>query len=229
MNIEILGEGAFESALVHLQPGESFTSESGAMYRASGNVDIDVTTRTRSSGGILSGLKRMFAGEHFFYSTYTTNDGLPGEVGLAPVHQGQVRIIEMNGASNWLCAGGSYLASSSGLEIDTQFQGFKGFFTGEAPFFLSVTGQGQLLVNAFGRIVEMEVKQPLTVDTGHVVAFEDTLEYSVSKAGRSWIKSWLAGEGFVLNFNGHGKILTQSHNPSEFGRRLGPLLPKRSS
>ena len=48
MQIEILGEGAFESALVHLQPGERFISESGALYRASGNVQIDVTTSAQA-------------------------------------------------------------------------------------------------------------------------------------------------------------------------------------
>jgi len=47
MEVEILGKGAFESALVHLEPGETFVSESGAMYRASTNVDIDVTTHSR--------------------------------------------------------------------------------------------------------------------------------------------------------------------------------------
>ena len=56
MNIEILGKGAFESALVHLDPGERFVSESGALYRASPNVDIDVTTRSGGSGGLLAGM-----------------------------------------------------------------------------------------------------------------------------------------------------------------------------
>ena len=82
MNIQILGRGAFGSALVHLKSGESFCSESGAMYRASANIDINVTTRSRSSGGLLAGVKRLFAGENFFFSTYSTNDGREGEVGL---------------------------------------------------------------------------------------------------------------------------------------------------
>ncbi len=229
MTIEILGDGAFESALVQLAPGESFCSESGAMYRASANVDVDVTTRSRSSGGLLSGLKRLVAGESFFFSTYRTDDGQLGEVGLAPTHQGELRVIEMDGSTKWICAGGSYLGSSPSLDIDAQFQGFKGFFSGEAPFFVEITGSGELLVTAFGRIVELEVQDSLTVDTGHLVAFEETLEYRVTKASDSWITSWLSGEGLVMNFTGHGKILVQSHNPSEFGRRLGPLLPNRSS
>lgn len=229
MTIEILGDGAFQSALVHLADGESFVSESGAMYRASSNVDIDVTTRSRSKGGLLAGVKRLLSGESFFLSTYRTDDGSVGEVGLAPTHQGEIRVIDLDSTASWMCAGGSYLGSSAGIELDTQFQGFKGFFTGEAPFFMKATGHGQLLTTAFGRIVEIDVKEPLTVDTGHLVAFEETLQYEITKGGGSWFQSWLAGEGVVMKFTGQGRILTQSHNPKEFGRQLGPKLPTRSS
>lgn len=228
MNIEILGTGAFESALVQLNAGEEFVSESGAMYRASGNMNIDVTTKKRGGGGgLLGGLKRLLAGEKFFFSTYSTTDGGAGEVGIAPTHQGEVHVIDMDGSAGWLCAGGSYLGNGPEIEVDTKFQGLKGFLTGEAPVFLHCTGTGPLVVTAFGRIVEMEVTEELIVDTGHVVAYQDTLEYSLSKVGGSWIKSWLSGEGIVMKFNGQGKILTQSHNPDEFGNMLGPMLPDR--
>ena len=88
MKIDVLSKGAFESALVHLAPGDEFVSESGAMYRASANVDIDVTTRSRGSGGLLGGVKRLLALDTFFLSTYRTTDGQGGEVGVAPTHQG---------------------------------------------------------------------------------------------------------------------------------------------
>src|SRR5207249_4881537 len=121
MHIDILGQGLFASALVHLDPGEEFVSESGAMFRASPNIDIDVTTRSRGSGGILAGLKRLLAAEHFFFSTYRVSDGRPGEVGLAPIHEGQVQRVDLDGSVAWLCTGGSYLASAPSLQIDTQF------------------------------------------------------------------------------------------------------------
>jgi len=229
MEIEILGEGAFESALVHLDPGEQFVSESGAMYRASANVDIDVTTRSRGSGGLLSGVKRLLGREHFFFSTYTAQNGQPGEVGLAPTHQGEVFLVDVDPGTNWVCAGGSYLGSSNGLKLDTKFQGLKGFVSGESLVFVEVSGSGQLLVNAFGRIVETEVGEGMVIDTGHLVAFESTLTYTITKAGSSWLQSWLAGEGFVMNFRGNGRVLTQSHNPKAFGTVLGPLLPPRKS
>lgn len=229
MKIEVLGKGSFASALIELNPGEQFVSEAGAMFRASSNIDIDVTTRSRGKGGIMGGLKRLFAGESFFLSTYETTNNTAGEVGLAPTHQGEIRAVKMDGSADWLCAGGSYLGSTAGLELDTEFQGFKGFFTGESLFFVTVSGTGVLLVAAFGRIIELDVDEydELIVDTGHLVAFEETLDYEISKPGRSWLQTFLAGEGVVMKFRGQGKILVQSHNPKEFGNALSPFLPER--
>ncbi|MFT5049909.1 MAG: hypothetical protein ACI8QZ_001302 [Chlamydiales bacterium] len=228
MNIEILERGAFGSALVHLDSGESFVSESGAMFRASSNMDIDVTTRPKgSSGGLLAGVKRLMGGEHFFFSTYRTTDGRSGEVGLSPTLPGEVQVIDVDRSTSWLCAGGSYMGSHPDIQMDIQFQGFKGFLTGESLFFMQATGAGPLLVNAYGRIDAVDVDGELIIDTGHVVAFEQTLKYSLTKTGGSWITSFLAGEGVVLRFEGYGKVYVQSHNPKEFGPRLGRRLPPR--
>ena len=227
MHIDILKRGAFGSALVKLDPGEHFVSESGAMFRASGNIDIDVTTKTRGKGGIFAGIKRLLSGDNFFFSKYSVTDGRPGEVGLSPTLQGEVRVVDVDPSIAWLTAGGSYMGSSEGLTVDTQFQGFKGMFSGESLFFLEVSGQGQLLVNAFGRITELEVDGEMIVDTGHLVAFEESLDYKITKAGGGWISSFVAGEGLVMNFHGRGRILVQSHNPTAFGRDLGRRLPPR--
>lgn len=227
MDVQVMDKGAFSWALVQLHPGEQFVSEAGALFRASDNIDIDVTTRQKGTGGLFGGIKRLVAGESFFFSTYTAEDHRPGEVGLAPTLQGEVAVIESDGAEQWLCAGGSYLGSSADLSLDTQFQGFRGMLSGESLSFLAVSGRGPLLVTSFGRINKIELDGNLTVDTGHVVAFQDSLDYSISKAGSSWIQSWLAGEGLVLNFSGRGTIYVQSHNPDEFGKTLGPMLPER--
>jgi len=228
MKIEVLGSGAFSSALVKLSQNEQFTSESGAMFRASSNIQIDVTTRAGGgSGGLLGGLKRMLARENYFFSTYTCLNG-EGEVGLAPTLQGEVKVIDCDGSRKWVCTGGSYLGSSPALQIDTKFQGMKGFVTGESISFVEVSGVGPLLISAFGRIQEIEVRGAMTVDTGHVVAFEESLQYSPGKAASGWVQSFLSGEGIVLNFSGQGRLLVQSHNPNEFGGTLGRLLPERS-
>lgn len=227
MDIDITAEGAFGSAIVQLEPGESFISEAGAMFRASSNVDIDVTTKSRGKGGLLGGLKRLLSAESFFFSTYRTTDGGSGEVGLAPTLQGEVRHIQLDGTRPLMCSGGSYLGSTPDIGVDTQWQGFRGLFTGEAPFFLELQGAGDVLLSAFGRITEIEVTDALVVDTGHLVAFEAGMDYRMSKAGGSWLHSFLGGEGLVMHFTGQGRVWVQSHNPREYGTLIGRLLPPR--
>ncbi len=227
MEFEILEQGAFQSALAHFQSGERVVSESGAMVRASGNVDIDVTTRAKKGGGLLSGVKRLLGGDSFFLSTYSTTDGAPGEVGIAPILPGEVMVLEVDGTTQWKTSGGSFLAAGGDIDLDTEFQGLGGFLGGESLFFLEATGSGSLLVGAFGALRELEVDGELTIDTGHLVAYESTLSYSVSKAGGSWMQSFLAGEGFVMKFSGRGRVIVQTHDASGFGRRLGPMLPAR--
>jgi uncharacterized protein (TIGR00266 family) len=227
MRIAIEDRGAFASAIIHLDAGEGFVSESGAMYRTSAEIDVDVTTRSKGKGGIFGGLKRLLGGESFFLSKYQAAGGVPGEVGIAPTLPGDVKQVDLDGSSRWLCAGGSYLGSGDELALDTKFQGLRGMLSGENMFFVSVEGEGPLIVSAYGCIREAAIDGEVVVDTGHVVAFEDTLTYEISKAGGSWLRSFLGGEGLVMKFKGTGRLLVQSHNPSAFGAKLGRLLPPR--
>ena len=102
-------------------------------------------------------------------------------------------------------------------------------FSKEGLVFVKASGQGQLLVNGFGRISEVAVGNGTTIDNGHLIAFTEGLEYDIGKAGGGWISSFMSGEGLVMKFRGQGRILVQSHDPSRLGGSLGPLLPPRES
>jgi uncharacterized protein (TIGR00266 family) len=231
MHVEELHGGIFSRVIVHLEPGEGFVSEAGAMYRASSNIDIDVTTRSRGGGGgLLGGLGRLLARGTFFLSTYEVSDGRPGEVGLAPTHMGEVRTLRVTPDTPWMCAGGSFLGAEREVALEARFQGLaKGLLGGEGLALLRASGSGDLVVSAFGMLTEMEVDGELVVDTGHLVAFTEGLDSSIDRVGGGWIATWLAGEGFVLRFSGRGRVLLQSHDPNRFGRILGPLLPERDA
>lgn len=224
--ISVISPGAFASVKVELERGERFLSESGAMVRMSANMDTDVTARPKGKGGLLGGLKRLMGGDSYFMSTYRPR-GDAGEVVLAPTMPGDIEVLDLDGDATWMCAGGSYLASGPDVDLESRFEGMKGLFSGESMFYLEASGEGPLIVGAFGGIRELVCDGSLIVDTGHVVAFENTLDYTITKAGSSWISSFLAGEGFVMRFAGRGTILVQSHNPSEFGSAIGSLLPPR--
>lgn len=220
-------KGAYSTLEVKLAAGEKFISESGLFVRSTANVDIDVTAKPKGQGGLLGGLKRLVGGDSFFMSTYEAENG-PGEVVLAPTLPGEVHVVELDGASRWMCAGGSFMAAGPEVALDTKFQGLSGMFSGESMFFVEASGTGPLVVTAFGQVRELVCDGDLVVDTGHLVAFESSVKYTITKAGGSWLSSFLAGEGFVMRFSGRGKVLVQSHNPTEFGKTVGPMLPPRS-
>jgi len=225
MKIEIKGSRGFNWVLVEIEPGESFFSESGAMFTSTTNIEIDVSTKTIGRGGILSGVKRLLSSEHFFFSKYTINGNQIGKIGLAPALPGEIMVVKGN--SGWYCTGGSYIGSDENINVDTEFKGFKGLFASANLYFLTLDGEGEFIVSGFGRLAELEVDGELIVDTGHIVAFEKELDFSISKAGTSWLHSFFAGEGFIVKFSGKGKVIVQSHNKTDFGKLLGRLLPPR--
>ena len=91
-----------------------------------------------------------------------------------------------------------------------------------------MTGTGPLLVSAYGAIHEASIDGEVVIDTGHLVAFEDTLDYEITKATSSLVGSFLSGEGLVMRVRGKGRLLVQSHDAGSLGRQIGRLLPARN-
>jgi uncharacterized protein (TIGR00266 family) len=208
-----------------MAPNEAITAEGGAMIAMSNDMDIQTTTYKKNSGGIMKGLKRMISGESFFINHYTAGPN-GGELYLAPGLHGDMFTYELNNTS-LIVQSGSYLASEPGVEIDFNWQGLKSIFSGEGLFWLNLNGQGKVVVNSYGAIYPVEVDGDYIVDTGHIVAFEPSLSFSISKVGRNWLSSFLGGEGFVCRFKGKGTVWCQSHNQKNFGTSIGPKLKPR--
>ncbi|MBN1611826.1 MAG: TIGR00266 family protein [Polyangiaceae bacterium] len=222
MQFEILYRPAHSLARVQLQPGEAVVAESGAMVGMSTNVQMQT-----QAGSVMSGLKRLFGSESFFRNTFSVQQGA-GEVLLAHALCGDMAVLDMT-PQGYYVQSSSFIASSANVELDTRLGGFKTFFAGEGLFVLHAIspGPGQLLVGAFGGIQELVCDGNLVIDTGHLVAWDTSLQYSVGKSASGWVGSWLSGEGLVCHFTGQGRIWIQSRNPAEYGGIMGRLLPPR--
>lgn len=214
-------------AKLTLDAGESITCEVGAMVAMSGGFNVETSARNKGKkGGLMKGLKRMFAGENFFLNHFTATQAQQSLI-IGPSMLGDIIHYPLTGGA-LIVQGSSWLASSTGIEVDATFQGVgKALFSGEGMFWVKCSGSGDLILNSFGAIHCVEVNGDYVVDTGHIVAYEDTLQFKLGKASKSLVGSFLGGEGLVAKFSGQGKLYFQSHNPPSFGKLLGPKLKPR--
>jgi len=227
MQYEIMSRPAAAVAKLTLAAGESVTCEVGAMIGMSTGLDVETTSRQRGGkGGMLKGLKRMFSGESFFLNHFTANAANQTLL-IGPQQLGDVIHHELTGGT-LVVQGSSWMASSNEIEIDTTWQGISSaILSGEGVFWVKCSGTGDLFLNSYGAIYEVDVNGKYTVDTGHIVAFEDTLQFKIGKSNPSLIGSLLGGEGLVCKFEGQGKLYCQTHNLSALGKLLGPKLKPR--
>ncbi|NJK38282.1 MAG: TIGR00266 family protein [Oscillatoriales cyanobacterium RM1_1_9] len=225
MEIEILQRPDCAIAKIKLAAREELIAEAGTMVAMSDNINASTTLRQGKGGGVLGGLKRLVAGESLFLSVFRSP--VAGEeIFLAPKFLGDIVHYPVP-KSGLVVQASSYLASSVDVDIDLGFQGFKSLLSGESIFWLNISGQGDILLSSFGAIYEIDVEDAYIVDTGHIVAFEKSLNFKITKPGSSWLGTFLGGEGFVCRFEGRGKVFCQTHNPAAFGRSVGPMLPAR--
>ncbi|QWF21054.1 TIGR00266 family protein [Nocardioides sp. LMS-CY] len=218
MQTEIMYGPAYAAAKLTLTAGETVRAEAGAMLAMSPAVAMETSTQ----GGVLKGLRRsILGGESFFMNTFTAQaEG--AELWLAPALAGDIVAWPLNGTL--FVQSGSYLASSAGVEVDSNWGGAKTFFSREGLFMLRVSGPGDVVLSSYGAIhaIDLQPGQTYTVDTGHMVAWTEGVNYSVRKVG-SWKSTFFSGEGLVCDLTGPGRIYLQTRSQDAF---LGWLIPK---
>jgi uncharacterized protein (TIGR00266 family) len=208
-------------------PGEVVVAESGAMVARDTPVDMKTSMR----GGLGAALKRrLLGGESLFQNTFTST--APGQtVWFAPAPEGSIQELQLQPGMELFLQSGAYLASEPGVQLDTKWQGAKGFFSGEGLFLLRASGQGMLWFCSYGAIHAVDIGQQYQgyiCDTTHMVAFTQGLQYQVRPVGG--LKSlFLSGEGLVCHFQGQGRLWMQTRNPGSLASFLHPFRPRRPS
>jgi uncharacterized protein (TIGR00266 family) len=199
MEHDISYRPSFSLLTVSLEAGESIRAESGAMV----SHDTSIEMETNATGGFLKSLTRSFGGESFFQNTFHAN--APGDVQFAPVLPGDIVHRELEDESVYVQST-SYIAGDPSLDVDSEFGGAKSFLGGEGLVLLKATGTGPLFISSYGAIQAVDVsdREEFVVDTGHIVAFEDSLDFTVRRVGG--LKSTLtSGEGLVVTSPATGR------------------------
>ncbi|MDX2273220.1 MAG: TIGR00266 family protein [Cyanobacteriota bacterium] len=217
---------AYAALRLQLSARQTMVVEAGAMAA----MDPSIQLKSKMKGGLMKGLGRMLGGESLFLSEFTAADK-PAQLYLAPGVPGDIQHYRLQGNALMIQSSG-FLAADPSVQIDTKFQGFKGFFSGESLFLLKATGSGDLWFSSYGAILEIPVNSDYVVDTGYIVAFEDSLQYRVEVLGglsfRSLKTSLLGGEGLVCRFQGRGRLWIQSRNLYDLLNFMYPFRPTKS-
>jgi uncharacterized protein (TIGR00266 family) len=204
--------------------GESVIAEAAAMVFIRGN--IETVTRMRK-GGFLKSLKAAaLGGESFFVNEFVAHED-NCKLGLTGNMLGDIDVIHVD--EEFIVQAGAFVGSTSGMTLDTEWQGFtKGIF-GSNLFMLKTVGQGDMFVNGWGGIVKtnLEPGEKMILDNYQLVALSSTADYRVAKHG-SLKTTLFGGEALVIEITGPGTVYMQTKNIMEFVRALIPFLPKRS-
>ncbi|MDH4262621.1 MAG: TIGR00266 family protein [Spirochaetia bacterium] len=204
---------------VELSPGESIQAEAGVMVYMSDDIHINSIL----GGGFLAAvLRKILGGESMFFNVFTAKEK-PVNVGFAPDLAGDIFKLNVSDTPV-VIQKGSYLCSETAVSLKTRFGGLKSFFSSEGVFLLEAGGSGSLYLSSYGGIVEVNVDGEYILDTGHMVAFEKTLDFTVSKTG-GWKSTIFSGEGLTMRFKGHGKLWIQTRVPRGFISWLMRFLP----
>lgn len=208
---------------VELEKDESIRAEAGSMMFMSSNIDINSND---SSTNLPENLTDAVAKDILSKSLFRAIQG-KGQIAFAPPGHGGILDIKLSGNSIY-SDGVSFMAATPELEFSIQGS-LKGMLAGRSLFLQKATGYGYLYLKYFGSLIERELKEDesIIVDTGHLVAYEDSVKFKIQKPREGKLNHIQAGEWIICKYFGPGKVWLQTRNRAEFAKVMHRYLPKK--
>lgn len=224
MQYKIVGK-TVPTVEVTLNRGESMYTQRGGMSWQTQGIKM----QTNARGGVMKSLGRMFAGESMFMSTYTAEID-NAQIAFATTVPGDIKAINMSEIPNGITVQkGAFLCAEPNVELKVTFSKrfSAGLFGGEGFILQKAQGKGMLFLEIDGDPIEKELApgEILKVDTGNVVAFENTVSYEIETV-KGLGNILLGGEGlFLTKLVGPGKVIIQSQNFGDFAGKIISMIP----
>lgn len=219
VDYEIYGDD-LQFVSVELDPGETVIGEAGTMMFIEDGVTFESKMGDGAEpeqgffGKLKSAGKRALTGESVFLTHFTNNGSGKAHAAFAAPYPGKIVPVDLAALGGRLIAQkDAFLCAALGTKIGIAFQRKlgTGLMGGEGFILQDLQGDGMVFLHAGGTIVEKQLQnETLRIDTGCIVAFEPTIEYSIEKAGN--LKSMIfGGEGlFLATLSGSGRVWVQS-------------------
>lgn len=226
MNFKIINKTAYPLAEISLNRGEEVRIERGCMVYHHGGVVLE-GKRNSNDNSILKAIGRSLVSNESFYITTARGENDGAKLGIAPSTPGDIRELEV-GNKQWRINDGAFLACDNSVIYNIKKQSLgRAIFGGTGSLFIMETaGQGSMLLNCFGDLIELECtrERPLIVDNMHVVAWSADINYNIQVA--SGIFGFKTGEGLVNEFVGNGTVYIQTRNISSMASEMSKFITK---
>lgn len=225
LKYEIEGHN-LQIARVHLTPGQEIFAEAGKMIYKTANVDWATRMSGQSIGDkILGAIKRKLMGESLLFTYFHASAGT-GEVGFAGSYPGKIQVFELGPGQTIMVQRDGFLFAQGTVTLDIAMvrRLGAGLLGGEGFILQKLTGPGTVFVHAGGDHVDFTLGpgEVLQVQTGHLVAFEPTVNYDVQMVG-SIRTAIFGGEGlFLTTLTGPGRVILQSMTLERLRHELSP-------
>lgn len=215
---------------VELDPGETVIGEAGAMMFLDSGVTFDTklgdgSDPDQSRLGRMWGAAKRAVSQESIFITHFTNEGRGKQtVAFSAEFPGKIVPMDLGALGGEIIAQkDAFLCAALGTKLDIAFRGNlgTGLFGGEGFILQKLEGDGMAFVSVGGTVIERELRnEKLLVDTGCLVAFEPSVEYSIERAGN--LKSMIfGGEGlFLATLSGTGRVWLQSLPFSRLANRI---------
>lgn len=218
---------------ITLGPGEGIIAEGEDVAWLTTGFQLETSTRFGSGGrgGFMSGLKRALGGGQLFLTEYTAPPA-GGFVAFAANLPGVIRELRVDAADQFMVQSGSYMASTSDVEVSVGVQKKlgAGVFGGAGVVFQKLSGNGTAWVQLAGEIVEYDLQagHSMLIHPGHLALFR--AEMGLDFASIRGVRNKLFGDSMLLaEIHGPGHIWLQSMTPAKLAAAIEPYLPNRSS
>lgn len=143
-----------------------------------------------------------------------------GKIAFATTMPGVVLPIDLRGGKTIIAQKGAFLCAEHAVELSvTLTKKFSaGLFGGEGFILQKMSGEGTVFLEVDGDVVERELYpgEVIKVDTGNVVAFEQSVKYEIETV-KGLGNIFFGGEGlFLTRLTGPGKVILQTLNIGSF-------------
>lgn len=208
IDYRIVGDD-MQAVIITLDPGEAVQAEAGAMMF----MEEDIVMNTGTGGSLMKGVKRVLAGESFFITTFMNQSTARRSVSFSAPFPGKILAADLTNG-NILCQRDAYLCSAYGIDISVAFTKRlgAGFFGGEGFILQKLSGNGLAFIHAGGTLIKKSLQdgERLRVDTGCLVAFEESVDYDIEFVG-GFKTAFFGGEGlFFAALSGPGVVYIQT-------------------